>query len=92
MVRHRIELSCARQQGGSSVHDYVEAVAPRHEDRTGIARSLDDLGLDVDREELVRHHYVRPFDYLGIKGVSEAVGGADDVPVAGQTTHLRQEA
>lgn len=52
----------------------VKAVAPRHEDLTRIARTLDEMGLDVESEELIRHHYFRPFDHFG----TEDVSGGDD--------------
>lgn len=57
----------------------VTAVAPRHEDLTRIAKSLDKLGLDVEREELVRHHYFRPFNHFGVEDVSEEMDGTYDV-------------
>lgn len=49
----------------------VKAVAPRHEDLTRIAQTLDGMGLGVEREELVRHHYFRPFDHFGTEDVSD---------------------
>jgi hypothetical protein len=48
----------------------VKAVAPRHEDLTRIARTLDGIGLAVESEELIHHHYFRPFDHFGTDDVS----------------------
>lgn len=56
----------------------VTAVAPRHDDVTRVALTLDDMGLDVEREELVRHHYFRPFDHFGVEDVG-GDGGTYDV-------------
>lgn len=55
----------------------VKAVAPRHEDLTRIARTLDEIGLDVESEELIRHHYFRPFDHFG----TDDVGGDEEEAV-----------
>lgn len=41
---------------------------------TRIATTLDELGLAVESEELVRHHYLRPFNHFGTEDVT---GGAD---------------
>ncbi len=59
----------------------ITAVAPQNEDVTRVALALDELGLDVEREELVRNRYVRPFDHFGTENVS---GDAAD---AGQAVH-----
>lgn len=53
----------------------VMAVAPTHDELTEIAVALDELGLDVENEELVSHHYFRPFNHFGVEDVSE---GPDD--------------
>lgn len=57
----------------------VTAVAPEHDDLTRIAKSLDALGLDVEREELVRNHYFRPFNHFGVKDVSDEMDGTYNV-------------
>lgn len=49
----------------------ITAVAPTHDDLTRIAMAIDDLGLSVDREELVRHRYVRPFNHFGTEDSSK---------------------
>ena len=54
----------------------VKAVAPRHQNVTRVARSLDELGLEVESEELIRHHYFRPFNHFGTEDVS---GGTDGI-------------
>lgn len=59
----------------------ITAIAPEHEDLTRIARSLDERGLDVEREELVRHHYVRPFNHVGTGDVTEETDGTHEVRV-----------
>jgi DNA-binding Lrp family transcriptional regulator len=51
----------------------VTAVAPQADDLTRIALALDDLGLDVESEELIRHRYVRPFNHFGTEDASEGV-------------------
>lgn len=48
----------------------VKSVAPRHDDQTRVAKALDKLGLEVEREELIRHHYFRPFNHFGTEDVS----------------------
>lgn len=48
----------------------VTAVAPTHDDLTEIAKALDELGLEVESEELTRHHYFRPFNHFGAEDVS----------------------
>lgn len=57
----------------------VTAVAVEHDDLTRIAKALDGLGLDVESEELLRHHYLRPFNHFGVEDVSEGLDGAYDV-------------
>lgn len=49
----------------------VTAVATEHRDLTRIAKALDELGMTVEQEELIRHHYFRPFDHFGAENVSE---------------------
>lgn len=38
----------------------VVAIAPTHDALTDIAVALDDLGIEVERESLIKHHYFRP--------------------------------
>lgn len=49
----------------------VTAVAPEHDDLTSIATSLDEMGLEVESELLLRHHYFRPFNHFGTEDVAE---------------------
>ncbi|MFH5797568.1 Lrp/AsnC family transcriptional regulator [Haladaptatus sp. CMAA 1911] len=50
---------------------HVEAVARTRDDVTAIARKLDEIGLDVVNEVLVKNEHSRPFDHFGEKSVSE---------------------
>ena len=43
----------------------VTAVAPESDDVTRVAYKLDDLGLDVEAEELMRSEHIRPFNHFG---------------------------
>ena len=54
--------------GRGNVH--VQVVAPTNEDVTRAARRLDELGLDIEDEHLVRHHHHQPFDHFGTEHVS----------------------
>lgn len=54
----------------------ITVVAPRNEDVTRIAIALDELGFDVEREELIRHRYIRPFNHFGTEDV--AASAADN--------------
>ncbi|WP_266075186.1 Lrp/AsnC family transcriptional regulator [Haladaptatus caseinilyticus] len=49
--------------GVENVH--VEAVAPSRDGVTEIGKSLDELGLDVVEEVLVKSEHVQPFDHFG---------------------------
>lgn len=40
-------------------------VATDMEDITRMEQGLGEMGLAVDREAVVRHHYVRPFNHFG---------------------------
>ncbi|GAA0247430.1 Lrp/AsnC family transcriptional regulator [Haladaptatus pallidirubidus] len=55
--------------GVENVH--VEAVAPTREEVTGVGKALDEIGLDVMNEVLVKDEYVQPFDHFGQDEVSE---------------------
>lgn len=55
----------------------VTAVAPKHDDVTRVAQTLDELGLQVESEELIRHHYFRPFNHFGTESVVDDEGEAD---------------
>lgn len=57
----------------------VMAVAPTHDGLTEIAVALDELGLDVENEELVSHHYFRPFNHFGVEDVSEGRDATSEV-------------
>ena len=37
---------------------------------TAVAKALDELGLEIESEELIRHHYFRPFNHFGTEDVS----------------------
>lgn len=43
----------------------ITAVAPHTDDITRIAHRLDELGFEIEREELMRHEYVQPFNHFG---------------------------
>lgn len=51
----------------------ITVVAPRNDDVTRIAIALDELGFTIEREELIRHRYIRPFDHFGTEDVSGPV-------------------
>lgn len=57
----------------------VTAVAPEHDDLTRVAKSLDELGLDVEREELIRNRCFRPFNHFGVEDVSDEMDGTYNV-------------
>lgn len=66
----------------------VKAVVPRNDDLTRIAKELDNMGLDVESEELIRHHYFRPFNHFGLEDISDdAAGETDDVSDDEDATH-----
>lgn len=48
----------------------VQVVAPSNEDVTHAAHRLHELGLDIEEEDLIRHHYHRPFNHFGTDHVS----------------------
>lgn len=48
----------------------VQAVAPEHDDVTTIARELDELGLEIENEDLLRDHYHRPFNHFGTADIT----------------------
>jgi len=49
----------------------VTTVVPERDDLTPIARKLDEMGLRVEREELIRHNYWRPFDHFGTEKIED---------------------
>lgn len=57
----------------------VVAVAPKHDDVTRIAKTLDEMGLEVEREVLLRHHYFRPFNHFGTQDVADGEEGTYDI-------------
>lgn len=54
----------------------VTVVTPTHDDLTAVAHALDGMGLSVEREELLRHTYLRPFNHFGVEDVSGDLDGA----------------
>lgn len=48
----------------------VKAVVPRHADLTQLAKELDEMGLKIESEELIRHHYFRPFNHFGTEDIT----------------------
>ncbi|QLD89389.1 AsnC family transcriptional regulator [Natronomonas salina] len=77
--RERLTREALRVEGVVEVHEVmtgrgnveVKAVAPRHDDVTRVALALDEMGLDVESEELIRHHYFRPFNHFGTRDVGD---------------------
>lgn len=57
----------------------ITAVAPRRDDVTRIAKALDELGLQVEHEKLIRHKYLRPFNHFGTENVSDERDGTYEV-------------
>lgn len=57
----------------------VTAVVPTHKALTDISKALAELGVDVEQEKLIRHHYFRPFDHFGTKDVGESDAGSYDI-------------
>ncbi|MFC7142427.1 Lrp/AsnC family transcriptional regulator [Halosimplex aquaticum] len=53
----------------------IMGVAPRNDDVTRIAKELDQLGMQIENEELIRHRYIRPFDHFGTEVVSDDESG-----------------
>lgn len=84
--RERLANEALEIEGVIEVHEImtgrlnveVKAVAPRHDDVTRIAMSLDELGLEIESEELIRNHYFRPFNHFGTEDVT---GGEDEEAV-----------
>lgn len=48
----------------------VMVVVPTHDDLTRTVTTLHELGLNVEREELLRHTYRRPFNHFGTRDLS----------------------
>lgn len=57
----------------------ITAVAPKNDDVTRIAKALDEMGLEIDHEKLVRHKYIRPFNHFGTEDVSDDRSGTYEV-------------
>lgn len=57
----------------------VTAVAPTHDDLTEIAKALDELGFEVESEELLRHHYFRPCNHVGVEAISDGENGTYEI-------------
>lgn len=49
----------------------VIGVAIDMEDITRMEQDIEEIGLEIEREEVVRHHYVRPFNHFGAEVVEE---------------------
>lgn len=56
----------------------ITAVAPKKDDVTRIARALDELGLAVEEEKLIRSTHVRPFNHFGTEDISSEMDGTYD--------------
>lgn len=58
-------------------HNNIEvvAVAPHNDDITRVACELDDMGVEIESEELIRHQYFRPFNHFGAADVSDDSDG-----------------
>lgn len=54
--------------GRSNIH--AQVVAPTNDDVTEAARQLNELDLQIEDEDLVRHHYQQPFNHFGIKEIT----------------------
>ncbi|MCO8244599.1 MULTISPECIES: AsnC family transcriptional regulator [unclassified Haladaptatus] len=50
---------------------HVEAVATTREDATEVSKQLDDMGLDVVDQLLVKDEHMQPYDHFGQKDVSD---------------------
>lgn len=48
----------------------VQAVAPTNDDVTAVARQLDEMGLGIEDEDLIRRHYHRPFNHFGTENIT----------------------
>ncbi|WP_224449346.1 Lrp/AsnC family transcriptional regulator [Haloprofundus salilacus] len=51
----------------------IKVVAPHHDDVTRVATKLDEMGMDIESEDLIRHHYFRPFNHFGTENISSDV-------------------
>lgn len=49
----------------------VTGIASEGDELTAIASQLDDVGLDIEAEELVKNDYVEPFDHFGLEAMGE---------------------
>lgn len=88
-IVEREDLACEalKQKGVISVEEImtgrknieVTAVAPTHDDLTDVAKALDELGLEIESEELIRHHYFRPFNHFGVEDVSGEMSGPYEI-------------
>ena len=61
----------------------VTAVPPKSEDVTHIAETLSELGLEVETEDLIRQHFIRPFSYFGPHEMPEEDAGGLPGDVSG---------
>lgn len=43
----------------------VKVVVPRSDDLTNLAEELDEMGLEIESEELIRNYFFRPFNHFG---------------------------
>lgn len=53
----------------------VTVVVPTHDDLTKVASQIDEIGLSIEREELLRHTYLQPFNHYGVENVSGELEG-----------------
>lgn len=58
--------------GSQNLH--VEVVGMDSQDIEAVAEELDALGLEIERSEMLRTEYSRPFDHFGSEVVSESGG------------------
>lgn len=76
--RDELAREALQKRGVVEVHEVmtgrrnveVKAVVPRHDDLTALAIELDSMGLEIESEELIRHHYFRPFNHFGTEDVT----------------------
>lgn len=84
VTREELARKALKQKGVIDVEEImtgrknieVTAVAPTHNDLTDTAKALDELGLEIESEELVRHHDFRPLNHFGTEDVRGEVSGA----------------
>lgn len=76
--REELAREALQKEGVVEVHEMmtgrrnveVKAVVPRNQDLTELAKELDEMGLDIESEELIRNHFFRPFNHFGIEDIT----------------------